>query len=156
MARPHPNPYGENEEPFWRSHDADYRHEERPHPLHTEPGPRWETDPDWDDSHWTNGQRYWLGQRYYRRRFWQSVKTLLGLTRADKTYPDNVVADEVCDALAHEPEVDMDEIEVSVKNGHVTLRGRAQDHWMRQQAEDVIYFLPGVKGVTNEILVRAA
>jgi osmotically-inducible protein OsmY len=115
-----------------------------------------ESDPDWDDSHWTNGQRYWLGQRYYRRRFWQSVKTLLGFSRADKHYPDNVVADEVCDALAHEPEVDMNEIEVDVKNGHVTLRGRALDHWMKQQAEDVIYFLPGVRGVSNEIQVRAA
>lgn len=156
MARPQPHPYGENEEPFWRSHDADYWHEERPHPLRTEPGAKWDTDPDWDDSQWTNGQRYWLGQRYYRRRFWQSVKALLGLTRPDKIYPDQVVADEVCDALAHEPEVDMNEIEVVVKNGHVTLRGRASDHWMKQQAEDVIYFLPGVRGVTNEIQVRVA
>jgi osmotically-inducible protein OsmY len=38
----------------------------------------------------------------------------------------------------------------------VTLSGRAHDHWMKQQAEDVIYFLPGVNGVTNDIRVRAA
>lgn len=156
MARPHPNPYGENEEPFWRAHDADYRHEERPHPLRPENSLGRDRDPDWDETHWFNGEKYWLGQRYYRRRFWQSVKTLLGFSRQDKKYSDDVVADEVCDALAHEPEVNMDEIEVDVKDGHVTLTGRTHDSWMKQQAEDVIYFLPGVSGVTNKIEVRAA
>jgi len=155
MARPHPTPYGEEEEPFWRSHDADYKYEDPPHPLRPEI-PRENPNPDWDDSHWFNGEHYWLGQRYYRRRFWQSVKMILGLSKEEKSYPDDVVADEVCDALAHEPEVDMSDIEVSVKNGHVTLSGRAYDHWMKQQAEDVVYFLPGVNGVTNDIQVRAA
>jgi hypothetical protein len=150
-----PSPYGENEEPFWRSHDADFFHETRAHPPSVEPrgGP---LDPDWDDSHWFSGEHYWLGRRYYRLSFWQSVKALLRLSKAEKKYPDKVVADEVCDALAHEPEVDMNDIEVRVRDGHVTLGGIASDHWMRQQAEDVIYFLPGVKGVTNEIRVRAA
>lgn len=153
---PQAHPYGEDQEPYWRSHDSDIRHEDRPHPLRTEPGQQSDIDPDWDDSRWFNGTHYWLGRRYYRPRFWQSLKMLFGFSQKDKTIPDEIVADEVCEALAHEPEVDVDEIDVTVKNGHVTLSGRAHDHWMKQQAEDVIYFLPGVNGVTNEIRVRRA
>jgi hypothetical protein len=148
-------PYGEEEEPFWRSHDSSYYEEETPHPL-IRPPHLYKVDPDWDESHWFAGEHYWLGHRYYRRRFWQSVKALFGFFRKDKQFPDSVVADEVCEALTHEPEVDVDDIEVTVKEGHVTLTGRATDHWMKQQAEDAIYFLPGVTGVTNNIRVKAA
>ena len=151
---PNPVPYGEDQEPYWRSHDNDPDFREKPRPARDPGAHRPLVDPDWDDSHWFAGERYWLGQRYYRARFWQSIKSLFHSWRGTHPYPDSVVADEVCEALAHEPEVDMTEIQVSVNHGHVTVSGRAVDHWMKQQVEDVIYFLPGVNGVTNNIEVK--
>ncbi len=149
-------PYGEEEEPYWREHDGSAREAEPPQPLAFR-YPHSSLDPDWDDSHWTLGEHYWLRPMHYQRNFWTSLREIFSFWRArEYTLTDEVVADEVCEALAHEPEVDVNDIEVHVDHGHVTLRGRAPDHWMRQQAEDAVYFLPGVNGVTNDIEVRVA
>lgn len=150
-----PMPYGEDQEPYWRTHDSSLRHEEKPHPEHA-PRPAGRMDPDWDESHWFNGEHLWLDPHQHRPGLWHSLKLLLGFARKEKVYSDSIVADEVCEALAHEPEVDVADIDVTVKEGHVTLEGRAPDLWTKQQAEDVVYFLPGVSGVTNNIHVRAA
>lgn len=141
--------YGENQEPFWRAHDSDLFRESTNPPLPTARGevvPLFR-DPDWDDSRWTLGRPYWLGQRHYRQSLWQSIKLLF--TR--RQYLDGQVRDAVLEALAREPEVDLSDIAVSVKRGVVTLEGSVPDHWMREQAREAIYFLPGVEMVRNRL-----
>jgi len=48
----------------------------------------------------------------------------------------------------------LDDIKVVVKGGWVTLEGEVEYHFLRQEAEQAIARLAGVKGVTNNIRVR--
>jgi len=48
----------------------------------------------------------------------------------------------------------LDQIKVTVKDGWVTLEGEVEYYFQRQEAEQAISPLAGVKGVTNNIRVR--
>lgn len=45
-------------------------------------------------------------------------------------------------------------IKVSVRNGHLTLEGSCEWHFQRRAAEIAVSSLPGVKGVTNFVIVK--
>jgi osmotically-inducible protein OsmY len=45
-------------------------------------------------------------------------------------------------------------LEVTVENGWVTLEGNVDWQYQRTNAEDDVYWLTGVRGVTNEIVVK--
>ncbi len=67
---------------------------------------------------------------------------------------DDRIKDEVSEALERHPEIDASEIEVSVKEGLVTLSGSVDHRRSKRMAEDIIDHIPGVKDVRNELTVN--
>jgi osmotically-inducible protein OsmY len=45
-------------------------------------------------------------------------------------------------------------IKVTVRNGHLTLDGSCEWHFQRRAAESAVQHIPGVKGVTNYVVVK--
>ena len=64
---------------------------------------------------------------------------------------DERIAEDVNQALADDPELDATEIEVSAKDGEVTLRGTVSDRQSKRRAEECVEHLPGVQDVRNEL-----
>jgi hypothetical protein len=63
--------------------------------------------------------------------------------------PDDRIHDDVCEALTRNPYVDASEIEISVKNGEVTLSGTVDDRDQKRVAALIADFTPGVRDVHN-------
>jgi len=59
----------------------------------------------------------------------------------------------VLDELLGYPDVDVDYIEVSVRNGAVTLSGRVGTEQDLQRAEAVVTDVLGIENITNELVV---
>jgi hypothetical protein len=78
--------------------------------------------------------------------------------RGPKGYqrPDNRINEDVCDRLADAPDVDASEIEVTVKNGEVTLSGTVDDRQDKRRAEDLAETVSGVREVHNHLRVGRA
>ncbi|MDF1500097.1 MAG: BON domain-containing protein [Anaerolineales bacterium] len=57
------------------------------------------------------------------------------------------------DILDWDPEVDANDIELSVVDGWVTLRGSVDTYWKKLRTEERLSTLRGVKGMTNELAV---
>jgi osmotically-inducible protein OsmY len=66
---------------------------------------------------------------------------------------DERIHEEVCESLTDDDHVDASDIEVSVKDGEVTLKGTVHSRDEKRRAEDVIENLPGVKDVHNSLQV---
>lgn len=66
---------------------------------------------------------------------------------------DENIRERVCDMLERDHDVDASEIEVTVKEGMVTLSGKVDQRSTKRRAEDIIENIPGVKDVKNEITV---
>jgi BON domain len=69
------------------------------------------------------------------------------------TRTDDRIREDVCERLSHDDDVDASEIEVSVKDGEVTLRGSVMTRSMKHDAEDLTEQVSGVKDVHNELRV---
>jgi|GEM_PF-1408520 len=67
---------------------------------------------------------------------------------------DERIHDDVCEALAHDHEVDASDIEVTVEKGEVTLTGFVQNRRMKLVAEEMIHDILGVEDVHNRLRVR--
>lgn len=66
------------------------------------------------------------------------------------------IRDEVCELLANDPEIDATDIEVTVKDGEVTLSGTVDDRHTKRLAEHVLDDVLGVKDVHNQLRVARA
>lgn len=64
---------------------------------------------------------------------------------------DERILDDVCQALERHPAIDASEIEVSCRNGEITLAGSVDTRRTRRLAEEVIEDLPGVRDVHNQL-----
>ncbi|MGO4770462.1 BON domain-containing protein [Flavobacterium sp. W22_SRS_FK3] len=71
------------------------------------------------------------------------------------TKTDNDIANEVLKALKENWAVAEDHVKVKVEDGWVTLEGELTWNFQKQDAKSAISFLPGVKGVTNEIKIKS-
>lgn len=67
------------------------------------------------------------------------------------TRSDDRIREDVCEALYHNPVVDASDIEVSVTDGCVRLKGSVRDRQMKREAEICIEHLLGVMDVKNEL-----
>jgi hypothetical protein len=65
------------------------------------------------------------------------------------------IYEDVCDRLTDARDIDATEIEVSVQDGEVSLRGTVGDRAMRRRAEDIAQGVGGVQHVENDIRIRA-
>ncbi len=70
--------------------------------------------------------------------------------------PDDRIYDEVRRRLANDPVVKGGALEVEVRDGVVTLRGKVRDEKQRLRAERVTRRVKGVKKVINELRVSTA
>lgn len=68
---------------------------------------------------------------------------------------DSRIYEDVCDRLTDARDVDATEVEVSVQDGEVRLRGSVGDRAMRRRAEDIALGVGGVQHVQNDLRVGA-
>jgi osmotically-inducible protein OsmY len=73
----------------------------------------------------------------------------LGYQRSDER-----IHEAVCEALTDDDHVDATHIEVSVRNGEVTLSGVVEDRRAKRNAEDCVYQVSGVRDVQNLLRLR--
>jgi hypothetical protein len=67
---------------------------------------------------------------------------------------DQRIWEEVCERLADDRRIDASDIEVTVQDGEVTLRGEVDDRGSRRLAEDLAEQVSGVTFVQNDVRVR--
>ena len=72
---------------------------------------------------------------------------------AGYTRTDDRIREIVCEVLTDDDHIDATNIEVSVKNGEVTLSGAVEDRGQKRMAEDRIENLSCVKDVVNQLRV---
>lgn len=68
---------------------------------------------------------------------------------------DERIEDEVNDALTQDSATDASDIQVSVSDGEVTLKGTVENRNMKRSAEDCIESLSGVTQVHNQLRVKS-
>lgn len=76
--------------------------------------------------------------------------------RGPKDYQrsDERIREDANDALTRDPEVDASDIQVSVSNGEITLKGEVEDRRAKRRAEECVERLAGVRDVHNELHAR--
>lgn len=67
---------------------------------------------------------------------------------------DEKLKDRVCHALTHSQEVDPSELEVSVKDQVVYLKGKISSRGMKTVAEDLVSSIPGVEDVFTQLKIE--
>lgn len=72
---------------------------------------------------------------------------------ADKTAPDDRISDQVRMKLAVDPDVKGGALDVAVKDGVVTLKGRVDTPKGKERAARIAKKVHGVKDVDNELVV---
>ncbi|WP_313138125.1 BON domain-containing protein, partial [Paracoccus jeotgali] len=70
------------------------------------------------------------------------------------TRSDDRLREDVSDRLMHDGQVDASDIEVSVKDGEVTLKGTVDSRQAKRRAEDCVEDCPGVQQVQNMLRVK--
>jgi hypothetical protein len=69
---------------------------------------------------------------------------------------DSRILEDVCDALMQDGDVDAAEIEVTTKDGEVTLEGLVSDRRQKRRVEEICDSCLGVKDVHNKLRVAGA
>lgn len=100
-----------------------------------------------------------LGKRFIRRREERIPENKTPVSyrgRGPKGYrrTDDMIKEDVSEALYRSSEVDASYIEVFVKDGHVTLKGTVDSRNQKKLAERTIENLAGVDDVYNELRIR--
>ena len=80
---------------------------------------------------------------------WNIAIEALSIKRSDAR-----IQEDVNDALTLDSFIDASDIEVTVKDGIVTLSGTVPDRKMKRQAEDCVEYIQGVDDVKNEISTK--
>jgi hypothetical protein len=94
------------------------------------------------------------GQRYPEMHIHRGTgphrgKGPLGYQRSDER-----LRELICEALSDDDQIDASQIEVSVKNGDVTLSGMVEDRRVKRDAEDCTCSVAGVRDVQNLLRVK--
>lgn len=77
-----------------------------------------------------------------------------GLGPLDYRRADDRVYADVCEALAHDADVDATEIEVEVSEGEVTLSGTVQSREQKRRAGFIADRIAGVRDVHNQVRIE--
>ena len=72
---------------------------------------------------------------------------------AQGTPSDDKIYDQVRQKLANDPDVKGAGLDVSVKNGVVTLNGTVHDEHAREKAEKIVKKVKGVTSVVNDLKI---
>jgi osmotically-inducible protein OsmY len=84
----------------------------------------------------------------------QSRSSFSGRGPKDYQRSDERIREDANDALTRDPEIDASDIQVSVSNGEITLKGEVEDRRAKRRAEDCVEQLAGVRDVHNELHAR--
>lgn len=78
--------------------------------------------------------------------------------KGPKSYkrPDARIHEDACDALTEHHDIDATHVEVTVKDGEVTLEGTVDSRASKRLAEDIIHGVRGVFDVHNRLRIQAA
>lgn len=119
--------------------------------------------PQQDDQTRYSTNRSWLAQERQDYRndnknesTWEQVKSFFGKGPKGYKRSDERIREEICEALYHHSAIDASEIDVTVQNGEVVLKGTVDERRMKRLAEDCAEGVSGVNDVRNEIRVQAA
>lgn len=63
------------------------------------------------------------------------------------------IFEEVCELLTDHGDIDASDIEVTVDDGDVILRGTVRSRWARFYTEDLVMSVNGVRDVVNELRI---
>lgn len=67
---------------------------------------------------------------------------------------DDVIREDVCEALAYQHELDATDVEVEVKDAEVTLKGTVVDRHAKRLAEHLVEGVRGVEDIHNRLTIR--
>jgi osmotically-inducible protein OsmY len=67
---------------------------------------------------------------------------------------DDRINEEVCQLLTESPAIDAGDIEVTVKDGTLTLSGTVADLEDKRLSEELVRQTPGVRNIQNQLRVR--
>jgi osmotically-inducible protein OsmY len=67
---------------------------------------------------------------------------------------DSRIEEDINDRLTQHSMIDATDVEVSVQNGEVTLKGYVEDRQAKRMAEDIAESVSGVKDVNNQMKIR--
>ena len=62
--------------------------------------------------------------------------------------------EDACEHLTHDHGVDASDMEVTVKNGELTLDGKVNTRWEKRRAEDCVHDISGITHVQNNLRIR--
>ncbi|MGC9344004.1 MAG: BON domain-containing protein [Bacteroidales bacterium] len=77
------------------------------------------------------------------------INNIVVNTRHDNN--DELIADNVFEALDSDPMVNSADIDIAINNGLVTLSGTVQDYASANAAHDALLYIPGLRGIVNNI-----
>lgn len=126
----------------------------------------------WDESPFENGRLYNWNRRqgwdnYYKEDYDRGMRSHGGAQighdneghkgKGPKGYKraDDSIFHDVCDRLSYSPDIDASDIEVSVKEGIVYLKGKVSDRRTKKLAELEIENISGVSDVQNQLEFNA-
>lgn len=87
---------------------------------------------------------------------WEQTKDFFGFGPKGYKRSDDRICEEVCETLYRHPSVDARDIEVTVTEGAVYLKGSVPDRSTKRMAEDCAERITGVTDVYNQIQVKKA
>lgn len=86
------------------------------------------------------------------REGWEKVKeSFRGKGPKGYARSDERIREDVCEHLLHSHDVDATDVEVSVKEGEVTLSGTVTDRFQKRRAEELADHVSGVRDVANRL-----
>jgi len=94
----------------------------------------------------------WFGDDDAARRREQDHR---GRGPGNYTRSDQRIMEDACDRLTDDRGVDASKVDLTVKDGEVTLTGTVADRWQKRRAEDCVDHISGVKHVQNNLRVES-
>ncbi|RZA08881.1 MAG: BON domain-containing protein [Proteobacteria bacterium] len=81
------------------------------------------------------------------------VRGFFGVGPKNYKRADDRILEDANEALFHDPHLDASEIELSVQDGVIELRGTVSDRWSKWRAEDALDSITGVHDVQNKLTI---
>jgi osmotically-inducible protein OsmY len=108
---------------------------------------RWENSYGGDVSYTDRGQR---------QQFEQDMGSFRGVGPRNYRRSDERIREEVCECLTDDPRINATNVDVTVKDGEVTLSGNVNSRDQKRRAEDLAESIGGVRDVLNSLKVIAS
>ncbi|MBA2405408.1 MAG: BON domain-containing protein [Bdellovibrionales bacterium] len=90
----------------------------------------------------------------YDRNFHRGEENYYGKGPKDYWPSDERIKEKACEALFKDNLIDASEMEVTVLDGVVTLKGKVSDRKTKRMAEDCLYQIFGVENVINRLTLK--